>query len=130
MMIRRWFVALAVALTVSSCASRLPPQASAQTRAIENTDKVAQVLLYIQDAAISLNTSKLLSDADTALVMRTFLTAGTAMKAVPHGAVAIAAAVLGQLADAQGLTENGKKLLGPYLRFAGLTFAGLGEVPK
>lgn len=119
-------------LLASGCEHKLPPQASAATRAIDKTAQLAHVLLYVQDGALALNNtpSKVLNDADTAVVMHAMFTAGVAMKAAPSGAKAIAVAVMQSLEGENGLSPGGKKALGPYLRFAQLFFDSLNEVTR
>ena len=118
---RRLTVILAfLALTAACSAQQLPPQASAATKAIDTADRIAQVLLYVTDGATVLNTARVLSDQDTARVMHAMVDASAALKAVPFGAKAIAAALVQSLDGPDGLSPEGRKVLGPYLRFARL----------
>ena len=121
-----------LAFAPAACAHnrQLPPQASAATRAIDQTDQVARVLSYVQDGAIALNSVKVLSDRDTARVMHAMYDAGAAMKAAPSGAKAIAEAVVSSLDGDSGLSPEGKKAMQPYINFAKLFFASLAEVTK
>lgn len=79
---------LAIALSVSSCAPKLPPPGvySAQQERIYKTEDFEQTLIALSRTTITLNQQGALSDADTRLVRDFVLSADAARVSYANGA--------------------------------------------